>query len=338
MEQVAVRNEAHALVPGIVGRGEVGGDVVVRPEVVAHPAQDAPPGLGGALAGEIVEEDRHQHVAPAHEAIGERLGQPSPQVVGQRVHRRARDHIARRPLQHGDVACGARERRDEGHRRRPAADHHHAPAGVVQVLRPGLGVDEPAPVAVGAGKARHEPARVVVVARAGEQEAAGEADGRVARPLHLQRPGGLRRGPGGLHDLVAEADQPVRAVLGRRLADVAQDGGPVGDGLGLRPRPEDVAERVHVAVGADAGVAEQVPRPADRLARLKDQHGAAGTFLLQVVRRPDAGEPRADDDDVVVARLHQRCPCVRACIRAMKSATSAGRVTGIMWPPLSSAS
>ena len=51
--------------------------------------------------------------------------------------------------------------------------------------------------------------------------------------------------------LVAEPDLP-RCRRPGRLADVVEDGRAVGDGLGVRPRPERVPERVHVRVGADA--------------------------------------------------------------------------------------
>src|SRR5207244_2662734 len=80
----------------------------------------------------------------------------------------------------------------------------------------------------------------------------------------------------------------------------APDRGAVGDRLGLRPRPEPVAERVHVGVRADARVAKQVPRAAEALARLEDRVRLAGTAVLQVVRGADAGQPGADDQHVEV--------------------------------------
>ena len=49
----------------------------------------------------------------------------------------------------------------------------------------------------------------------------------------------------------------------RGVADVARGCVAVGDRLRRRPRLEVVAERVHVGVGADARIPEQVPRAAD---------------------------------------------------------------------------
>src|SRR6185436_4133840 len=98
----------------------------------------------------------------------------------------------------------------------------------------------------------------------------------------------------------AVADALLDAVLARGLAYVMEDRRAVGDRLRLRPRLERVAEREHVGVGADAGVLEEVPRPAAALARLEDRVGLAGTVALQVDGGADAGEARADDEDVEV--------------------------------------
>ncbi len=54
--------------------------------------------------------------------------------------------------------------------------------------------------------------------------------------------------PGGALHAVAVADLFVYAELGGRLTDVVEDGGPVGDGLGVAPGAEPVAERVHIRV------------------------------------------------------------------------------------------
>src|SRR5436305_1177852 len=67
-----------------------------------------------------------------------------------------------------------------------------------------------------------------------------------------------------------EADVFVDAVVGRGLAHVVQDPRPVGDRLGLGPRFERVTEREHVAIGADAGIAKQIPGAADAVAPLQN--------------------------------------------------------------------
>ena len=99
---------------------------------------------------------------------------------------------------------------------------------------------------------------------------------------------------------VLEADVPVDAVLGRGLlARSCRIDGPSAIAL-RRPRPERVAEREHVRVRADAGVAEQVPGAADGVARLEDRVGLARGTRLDVVGGADARQAGADDEDVEV--------------------------------------
>ena len=97
-----------------------------------------------------------------------------------------------------------------------------------------------------------------------------------------------------------KADFLLDAVLGRGLTHVVQDPRPVGDRLGLDPRLERITQREHVKVGADAGIAEQVPGAADAVAALENDVALAGALLLQVIARADAGQAGADDQDVEV--------------------------------------
>ena len=115
--------------------------------------------------------------------------------------------------------------------------------------------------------------------------------------LALRRSRRHRARPGGLVDLVAEANVRSMPFSRGRLVDVVEDRWPVGDGLGLASRAEAVAEGVHVAVGTDARIAEEVPGAADRVAALEDDVGLPG-HLLQVQAGADAGQARADDDHV----------------------------------------
>ena len=57
-------------------------------------------------------------------------------------------------------------------------------------------------------------------------------------------------------------------------------------------------------VGADAGIAEQVPGAADAVAALENGEALAGALLLQVIARADAGQPGADDQDVEMFCCH----------------------------------
>src|SRR4030095_6309945 len=70
--------------------------------------------------------------------------------------------------------------------------------------------------------------------------------------------------------------------------------------LGVLPWPEGVAQRVHVGVRADAGIAEQIPGPAARPARLDDGVALARALVLQVPGGADTRQARAHDQDVEV--------------------------------------
>src|SRR4051794_23621072 len=126
-------------------------------------------------------------------------------------------------------------------------------------------MDEPAArggEVLGALEARRVALLVAEVPGARPQEAAGERDRLTgARPVH--RPGGVRARPLGAIHRHAVADPRVDAVDPSRLADVLQDRGSVRDGLLPGPRPEAVAQREHVRVRPDPGVAEQVPGATD---------------------------------------------------------------------------
>src|SRR6202022_3242881 len=106
-----------------------------------------------------------------------------------------------------------------------------------------------------------------------------------------------------------EADFLVDATLGGGLADIVQNPRPVGDRLRLGPWLERIAQREHVAVGADAGIAEQIPGAADAVAALEEDKTLAGTVALHVIARADAGQPGADDQHVemfvVLGRFHR---------------------------------
>ena len=66
---------------------------------------------------------------------------------------------------------------------------------------------------------------------------------------------------------------------------------------------------MHVRVGADAGVAEEVPRAADRAAGLEDLVAGPGAVGLEVMAGTDAGQAGPDDEHVEVgAAAHFRRP------------------------------
>src|SRR5947199_8859418 len=97
---------------------------------------------------------------------------------------------------------------------------------------------------------------------------------------------------------MVEADFLLNTVLFGGLAHIVQNLRPVGDSLCLGPRLERVTQSEHVAVGADAGISEQIPGAADAVAALEDRKTLAGTFVLEMIAGADAGQPRADDQHV----------------------------------------
>ena len=226
------------------------------------------------------------------------------QPVGDGVLGRQRGDVGGRPLEHRHVGGGVGHRRDQRDRGGAAADHHHALARVVEVFGPRLRVHDGALEPVHAGEVGLVAVVVAVVAAAREHEAAGELDGLAGvGALGGDVPAGLLGGPVGPHDAVVEPDVLVDAGLGGGVLDVLQDRLAVGDRLLAVPRTERVAEREHVGVGADAGVAEQVPRAADGVAGLEDGVAGPRALGLHVVAGADAGQAGADDEDVEVLHV-----------------------------------
>jgi hypothetical protein len=99
---------------------------------------------------------------------------------------------------------------------------------------------------------------------------------------------------------VAEADMRPDAALVDDAVQVVEDRGPVGYRLLVAPRLEIEAERVHVAVRADAGIAEQVPGAAEVLAPLENREAAIRALHPHMRGHADARNPRAHDQHVEI--------------------------------------
>ncbi len=300
VEEVAAGDEAEALVPGVIARFEVGVDVVAGGQAgLGALADEAAHRLRGA-AGELVAEHHPQHVLPAHDRVDRLRRKTAAQRCGETVLCGQGDDVGGRALQHRHPLGPLGHRRDQRHRGGAAADHHDPLADVVEVLRPVLGVDDPALEALAAGELRRVALVVAVIASAAVEEVAGQLDRLAAGALGDHGPARLPAAPLGAHHPVAEADVLLDAVLARGLVDVVADLAAVGDRVGVFPGAERVAEREHVGVGADAGVAEEVPGAADRRAGLEDRVALARTVAPQVAGGADAGEAGADDQDIDV--------------------------------------
>ena len=116
--------------------------------------------------------------------------------------------------------------------------------------------------------------------------------------LDVQGPArGLAAPVGTLH-FVPVADVLVDAIFAGCFTQVIEDQICVGNRLGAEPRLEFVAEGIEVRVGADAGVAEQIPGPAAGLARLQNGIALTRQIALQVVGSADARQAGTDDQDI----------------------------------------
>ena len=174
----------------------------------------------------------------------------------------------------------------------------------VDVGRPRLRMHDLAPIVVHARPVGCVALLVAVVALAHPQEVGGERHrlgdagrgvgaGRVHGPeVVVARP--LRR-----RDRMVVADVATEVVLLDDLAHVGEDLVGGGDRR-ADPRLEPVAERVQVAVGADAGVLVRQPRAAEALELLEDDERLLRVLVLQVVSGTDAGDAGPDDQDVEV--------------------------------------
>ncbi len=206
-----------------------------------------------------------------------------------------------------------RQRGHEGHGGGAASDHDHALARAVEAGRPVLGMNHRALEALAAGEGRAVALVVAVVAGASVQEAAAQP-----RPLaavgvfDLHRPASLGARPLGAHGALPEANARLDPVLAGRRADVLEDRRAADQRGVLLPRAERVGEREHVRVRAHAGVAEEIPRAAERVARLDDREGPPGKAPAQVTGRADPREARSHDQDVhVLGRRVSLGPCWR---------------------------
>ena len=213
---------------------------------------------------------------------------------------------------------GLRQCRDERDGGRPAADDHDPLPGKIEALGPELRVHQRPGVVPDALEVGQVAVVVPVVPATSEDEARREMEDLVrVGPLRRDVPARLGRRPVCRDDPVVEADMGVDAGLGGGVLDVLEDGVPVRNGPLAPPGPERVAQRVHVGVGANARVAEQIPRPSDGVASFEDGVGGPGTLRLEIVRGTDTRQPGTDDQDVEVHRLRLRSSCA---IRQLRSA------------------
>src|SRR5581483_5422780 len=186
--------------------------------------------------------------------------------------------------------------------------------------------------ALHAGPARHVSGVVIIIAGAHLQEVAAIGDLVALGAFDIEGPARLRRRPGCALDLVPVTDLAVDAVVPRGLVEI------IGDRLLAAPGPEAVAERVHIGIGANAGITEQVPGAAERFAPFQDDEGLFRTVALQVIGNANPGEAGTDDDDVEIRLLRfglercdiGRCGCRSSHYRWCSADVSAAR-EDLLW-------
>src|SRR5262249_42467241 len=105
-------------------------------------------------------------------------------------------------------------------------------------------------------------------------------------------------------DPLLETDEAVDAELLGGLPQIGQDGRPAGHSPGLLPGPEGVAERMHVGVGPDSGVAKQAPCSAQVVAPFQDDVAPECAASLEVIAGSDPGDPGADDEHIEMLGGH----------------------------------
>src|SRR6185369_14353001 len=107
---------------------------------------------------------------------------------------------------------------------------------------------------------------------------------------------------------MAVSDSFVYTEFGGGVADVIQDRGTIGDGLGVTPRTKAIAERVHVGVGTDAWITKEIPRATDRFAPFEYDEALVGAVHFEMTRSTDPRQPRTHDNDVHVLHRARNYP------------------------------
>ena len=298
-EQVAVWHQADALVPRLVTRREMGVDVIAGRKLLGRHADHPGLDLLGFAARKLEEEHPQQHVLPARGRIGQPFRQHPAQLVSDRILAGTRDDIRGRPLQHRHVGRGLRHGRYQRDGRSAASDYHHAFAGIVDRRVPELWMHHAATEVLLARKRWPVSLRVAVVAGADVKEMRAQADpAAIGGALGLDRPAGGAAIPGRADHLVPVADVLCDARLVGGLANVREDRRAIGNCLGASPGLEAVPQGVHVRVGADARVAEQIPGTAHGLPGFQDGVALAGAAVLQLSGGADTGQAGADDQNI----------------------------------------
>ena len=196
--------------------------------------------------------------------------------------------------------CHGRNQRDGG---RAAADHDDFLTFIIKAFRPMLRVDDLALEGVLIREVGRIALIIIIITRAHEQHGAGQRH-RLLAGLDFDRPHSVFAGPRRLFHLAVVADMRAELIFLDRFLQIAHDGGRIGNRLARSPRLEAEAQRVHVRIRADAGVAEQIPCPAKIVAPLHDCEGLARAHFLHVHGRANARNPGAHNQGIYMFNRH----------------------------------
>ena len=100
------------------------------------------------------------------------------------------------------------------------------------------------------------------------------------------------------------ADVLAKIILGNGFLEIAHDRRCIRNRLARRPWLKAKAERVHIGIGPDAGVAEQIPCAAEIFPTFHDGKCLAGTELFEVYSRPKPRNPCANDQRIDMFNCH----------------------------------
>ncbi len=142
----------------------------------------------------VVDQLLPQRIFKAHEAVCPTRRQYVSQEVRKRINGGSRDNICGRPLHHGDLLGLQSHVRHQRHGGGARADNNHSLSGVVEVVRPELGVDPLSLETIAALKVRLMSRVVVVIPGTHQQKVTGEVPC-LLTGLNRQQPRGRLRRP-----------------------------------------------------------------------------------------------------------------------------------------------
>lgn len=104
---------------------------------------------------------------------------------------------------------------------------------------------------------------------------------------------------------MAKSDVAINTALMCGVLHVLENPRFISDGLRLLAGAKRIPQRVHARVGADAGIAKQIPGAADAVAAFWDPVCVPRSTGFQVMRRADAREVRTNHQTIKMLHRHE---------------------------------